>query len=131
MLNYVNHLIKTNPYIAAFKFQYFAIYFNRVFLIKKNEYSVMAWPSSTHLISILLRKIPISKFLWRHIHVVTMYMCIYITQCAQSFSVYVDWYVLWAGICGTLSPRSIIHCFSTESVWSPRSTGTLVPIAQY
>lgn len=38
MLNYVNHLIKTNPYIVAFKFQYFAIYFNRVFLIKKNEY---------------------------------------------------------------------------------------------
>lgn len=40
MLNYVNQLIKTNPYIVAFKFQYFAIYFNRVFLIKKKMNTV-------------------------------------------------------------------------------------------
>lgn len=40
MLNYVNHLIKTNPYIVAFKFQYFAITLTVfIFLIKKNEYS--------------------------------------------------------------------------------------------
>lgn len=42
MLNYVNQLIKTNPYIVAFKFQYFAIYFKQGFSYKKNEYSVMA-----------------------------------------------------------------------------------------